>query len=409
MSKARAQSVAQLMVDGGTPARTVPFPGWPYFEPDEVEAVAAVLRSGKVNYWTGEEGREFEREYAAHLGRRHAVALANGTVALELALHVLGIGPGDEVLVPSRTFIASASCAVMRGAVPVCIDVDPVSQNLTVATMRPRLTPRTRAIVAVHLAGWPCEMDSIMAFAREHNLKVVEDCAQAHGATYKGKPVGSFGHVAAFSFCQDKIITTGGEGGLLALDEEEQWKAAWAYKDHGKGYDAAYCREHGPGFRWLHESFGTNWRLTEMQSALGRIQLRRLPEMVERRRQNAALLTAALRGMDGLRVPQPRAHIGHAFYKYYAFVRPEKLKPGWDRDRIVEAICAEGVPCYSGSCGEIYLEKAFSDAMRPAERFPVARQLAETSLMFLVHPTLGDEEMQATARAVAKVMEVAAR
>lgn len=258
------------------------FPDWPCFEPDEIAAATAVLRSGKVNYWTGEEGRQFENEFAEFCGTKHAVCLANGTLALELALQVMGIGDGDEVVTTSRTFIASASCAAMRGARPVCVDVDRESQNLSANTIRQAITPRTKAIIAVHLAGWPCDMDPILALAAEHGLKVIEDCAQAQGAEYKGRPVGSMGEAAAFSFCQDKIMTTGGEGGMLVTNDSELWNRAWSYKDHGKNYGAAFHGQHGPGFRWLHDSFGTNWRMTEMQAAIGRVSLRKVSDWVKK-------------------------------------------------------------------------------------------------------------------------------
>jgi hypothetical protein len=396
-----------LAIDGAKPTLDKTLPGWPYFAPDEIEAASAVLASGKVNYWTGEEGRHFEREYAAYVGTKYAIALANGTVALELALHALGIGQGDEVIVPSRTFIASASCAVMRGAVPVIADVDPVSGNLTAETIAPLLTPRTKAIIAVHLAGWPCDMNPIMELARKHGIKVIEDCAQAHGATYKGRAVGSIGDIAAFSFCQDKILSTGGEGGLITSDDERIWNLAWSFKDHGKSFDAVYNREHPIGFRWLHDSFGTNWRLTEMQSAIGRVLLRKLPDRVQLRRRNAAILDQEFSRIPALRVVSPSRDFGHSYYKYYAYIRPELLRDGWNRDRIMAAICAEGVPCSTGSCSEIYLEKAFPLAMRPAKRLPSAARLSETSLMFLVHPTLSAGDMYATASAVEKVMAVA--
>jgi dTDP-4-amino-4,6-dideoxygalactose transaminase len=296
----------------------------------------------------------------------------------------------------------------MRGATPVMADVDPVSQNVTVETLRAVLTPKTRAVIAVHLAGWPCDMDPIMAFALEHGLKVIEDCAQCHGATYKGRPVGSLGDAAAFSFCQDKIMTTGGEGGMLTTNDPELWARAWAFKDHGKSYDAVYHRPHPPGFRWLHESFGTNWRLTEMQSAIGRVQLQRLPVWIEHRRRYAGLLTECFTALPALRVTAPPPEIGHAYYKYYAFVRPELLKEGWDRDRIMAAINAEGIPCFSGSCSEIYREKAFEkERMAQLRRLPVARQLGETSLMFLVHPTLSELDMRDTCAAVEKVIRAA--
>jgi len=315
----------RLAIEGGVPVRAALFAPWPFYAPDEIAAVSQVLASGRVNYWTGDEARAFERDYAGHTGCRYAIALANGTAALELALYALGIGAGDEVVVPSRTFIACASCAVMRGCIPVCTEVDPESQNLTAETIRAVLTPRTRAIIAVHLAGWPCDMDSIMALARERNLKVIEDCAQAHGATYGGRPVGSIGNVGAFSFCQDKIITTGGEGGMLVTNDATVWAKAWSYKDHGKSYDAIYNRPApGPGlFNWIHESFGTNWRMTEMQAAIGRTQLRKLGGWCEARRRNAAVLTQALSRAPALRLTIPRDGIGHAYYKYYAFVRSE--------------------------------------------------------------------------------------
>lgn len=402
-------ATAKLAMNGGPPVRAIPFAPWPDFAPEEIEAAANVLRSGKVNYWTGEEGRHFEKEFATRAGCKYGVALANGTVALELALYSLRIGPGDEVIVPSRTFMGSASCIIMRGAKPVFADVDAHSQNISAETILPHLTSKTRAIIAVHLAGWPCEMDAILELARRHALVVIEDCAQCHGASYKGKPVGSFGDVAAFSFCQDKIMTTGGEGGMLTTNNEALWERAWSYKDHGKSFDAVYRRAHLAGFRWLHESFGTNWRLTEFQSAIGRMQLQKLPRMVAARRANAAILSERFRRHAALRITLPPADVRHSFYKYYAFVRPENLRFGWTRDRIVAAIAAEGIPCFTGSCSEIYLERAFPAEMRPTERLPIARELGETSLMFLVHPTLTENDMLETCRAVEKVLNAATK
>lgn len=391
------------------PSAVRTLPGWPSFEADEIEAAAQVLRSGKVNYWTGEEGRKFEEEFAAFAGCRYGVAVANGTVALELALYALGVGDGDDVVTTSRTFVASASCAVMRGARPVMADVDCESQNVTAETLREALTPRTRAVIVVHLAGWPCDMDPIMELARQHGFKVIEDCAQAHGATYKGRPVGSLGDIAAFSFCQDKIITTGGEGGLLATNDESLREKAWGFKDHGKSFDAVYRRQHAPGFRWLHESFGTNWRITEMQSAIGRAALRKLPAWVETRRRNASILTSYFEPLDAVRVTVPPPEIGHSYYKYYALVRPERLRSGWDRDRVVAEIKSAGVPCFTGSCSEIYLEKAFPAELRPPHRLPVARELGETSLLLQVHPTLSEEDVHYMGSVAAGVIAQAMR
>lgn len=385
-------------------------PPWPSFTQEEADAVHRVLLSNKVNYWTGTETREFEKEFAAYFGSPYAVALANGTVALDLALQVLGIGPGDEVIVTTRTFLASATCVVNAGATPVFADVDRDTQNITPDTCRAVLTPRTKAIICVHLAGWPCDMPGFKQLADEHGLALIEDCAQSHGARIDGQHTGTFGDFGVFSFCQDKIMTTGGEGGMLICNREDYWRKAWSYKDHGKDWDAVYNREHPPGFRWLHEHFGTNWRMLEMQAVIGRIQLQRLPEWTAKRQQNAAMLLEAFRKIPALRVPWPEAPFENAGYKFYAFVRPEALKEGWDRDRIMNAVMAKDVPCLSGSCSEIYLEKCFQDAgLAPAERLPVAKELGETSLMFLIHPTLEAEHLQKVIDAVDAVMAEASR
>lgn len=386
------------------------FSPWPSFTAEEAKAVQQVLLSNKVNYWTGQECREFEKEFAAWADATHAVALANGTLALDVALKALGIGPGDEVVVTPRTFIASISCVVNAGATPVFADVELDSGNISAATIAKVLTPQTRAVICVHLAGWPCDMDPIMELAEQHGLKVIEDCAQAHGARYKGRSVGSIGHVGAWSFCQDKIMTTGGEGGMVTTNDEALWRAMWSFKDHGKSYAAVYEREHAPGFRWLHESFGTNWRMLEMQAAIGRIQLKSMPEWTALRTRNALSILAACRKSSALRVPEISGAIVHAHYKCYAYVEPNQLVEGWSRDRIVSEINALGVPCYQGSCSEVYLEKAFdSTGWRPAERLPSAKELGDSSVMFLVHPTLTEAEIQQTCDAINTVMEKACR
>ena len=368
---------------------------WPSFDEEQVAAVAATLASGKVNYWTGTEGRDFEHEFATWTKTRRAIALANGTLALDVALKALNIGPGDEVIVTPRTFIASVSCVVNAGATPVFVDVDRDSGNISAATIAPALTDRTRAIIPVHLAGWPCDMDAIMEIANARGIKVIEDCAQAHGAAIGGRPVGSIGHVGAWSFCQDKIMTTGGEGGMVTTDDEELWSTMWSFKDHGKSWNAVYERDHPPGFRWVHESFGTNWRMLEMQSVIGRIQLRRMAGWTARRTEIAQRFAAVLAEFpDIVRVPTPTAGFTHAYYRLYGYVRPEALPTGWSRDRIVAEMVERRVGVMHGSCSEVYLEKAFDNTpWRPAQSLPVARQLGETSLMFLTHPTMSDAEV----------------
>lgn len=391
------------------------FSPWPSFTQEEADAISRVLLSNKVNYWTGTECRKFEKEFAAWTGTDYAVALANGTLALDVALQAMGIGEGDEVIVTPRSFIASVSTVVNAGAIPVFADVDNNTGNISATTIAPHITDKTKAIICVHLAGWPCDMDEIMALAKQHNLWVIEDCAQAHGAKYKGRPVGSIGHVGAWSFCQDKIMTTGGEGGMVTTNDKALWQKMWEYKDHGKNYDSIYHKQHPPGFRWLHDSFGTNWRMMEMQAVIGRMQLKKMAEWTKIRTQNAKILRDALTQFAGeqqfLRIPDIEFHqvMGgdsvHAYYKYYVYVRPENLPENINRDSILNALNEKKIPCFSGSCSEIYLEKAFDNhPSRPNARLTVAKELGETSLMFLIHPTLTTNEMQTIATTTVDVL-----
>jgi len=380
------------------------FPVWPEYAEDEVNAVQAVLRSGKVNYWSGDQGSRFEKEFATYVGTEYAIALANGTLALEAALYALGIGDGDEVIVPARTFVATASCVVMRGAIPVVADIDLCSGNLTVETIEAARTERTKAIIVVHLGGWPCDMPEIMAYAETHGLKVIEDCAQAHGAEIDGRKVGSFGHAAAFSFCQDKIISTGGEGGMLVSNDHEVWRKAWALKDHGRDYDEVFNREHGPGHRWFCTTFGSNWRLTELQSAIGRIQLKKLPEWLAIRRLYAAMIIDDLSDVSGLNIHVPRDGIQHAYYRFYASIDLGSLHHDWNQDRVISAIAAEGIPCFHGSCSEIYREKAFESLMSDRYPLPNAQLSGQGSIALLLHPTLQEEHIERTIEVVRKVL-----
>ncbi|HEX7525875.1 MAG TPA: DegT/DnrJ/EryC1/StrS aminotransferase family protein [Gaiellaceae bacterium] len=402
----------KLAVDGGVPVRSTPMPTWPSPSEAQIEAVTATLRSGHINYWTGCEGRSLELDYAEKLGRAHAIAVANGTLALELALRAFHIGPRDEVVVPSRGFMASASCVVAVGARPVFADVDPESSNVTAETLEAALTKLTSAIIVVHVAGWPVEMDPVIDLARNRGLLVIEDCAHAHGATYRGAPLGSFGDAACFSFCQDKIVAAG-EGGLLALDDDDAFALAWEYKDHGTSLAKISDPEfmgRPASFRWVHDSFGSNYRMPELEAAMARAGERELPAAHARRAELASRLARGIAGVRGLRVPLPPAHCEHAFYRLYAYVEPAELAGGWDRDRVLFAIAAEGVPVQYGACAELYREEAFVLAgLGPGHRLPGAARAHETSLAFFVHPTLADSDIDDVIAAVRKVMKIAAR
>lgn len=383
-----------------------PFSPWPSYTQEEADAISSVLLSNKVNYWTGNECREFEKEFAIFSDCSYAIAVSNGTVALELALKALNVGTGDEVIVTPRTFLASISSIVSVGAIPIFADVDPNSQNITPETIQKVLTAKTKAIICVHLAGWPCDMKPIMTLATDNNLLVIEDCAQAHGAKYNGQSVGSMGDIGCWSFCQDKIMTTGGEGGMITTNNKKLWSSLWSYKDHGKSWKKIYEVEHNkPGFRWLHDSFGTNARMTEIQAAIGRIQLKRMQQWHKSRTKNARrILKTAKQFPSILSVPNIPNNIEHAWYKCYVFVKPEGLAKDSNRDRIMQKINARGIPCYTGSCSEAYLEKAFDNTpWRPEFRLPVAKKLGETSLMFLVHPTMTLLEIEKTQHALSEI------
>ena len=387
-------------VEGASLAQA-PDEHWPFYAEDEIAAVAGVLRSGKVNQWTGGEVFAFQRALEERFQGGHGIALANGSLALELALRAFGIGPGDEVVVTPRTFVASAFCAMLVGATPVFADVDPESGNITAETIEAVLTDRTRAVIPVHLGGWPADMEPIMALARRRGLKVIEDCAQAVGAEIDGRPSGSFGDSAAFSFCQDKIISTGGEGGYTSFQDRAAWEWAWSFKDHGKSHAKAFEPNPRPGFRWLHDSVGTNWRMPGPLAAIGLAQLAKLDQWVATRQRNAGIWSDALAGVGGLALPMPREGMRHALYKLYAYL-PERPDAERLRDLILQRSTQAGLRVFSGSCSEVYLERGFEDLPRPD--LPAARSLGRRSLMVEVHPTLRPDALERRAHALAEIV-----
>lgn len=394
------------------------FAPWPYFSEDEIQAVVNVLTSGQINQWTGNEIHGFEEEFSRYIGTTHAVALANGSLALDLALVALDIGKGDEVIVTPRSFVASASCIALRGAIPVFVEVDPVSQNITVETISKAVGKKTRAVIAVNLAGWPCDLKRIKSFCEEKKIFLIEDCAQSLGAKLEGSMAGSFGDCAIFSFCQDKIMTTGGEGGMLVTDNTDIWEKVWSYKDHGKNYDTVFRKDHQPGFKWLVENFGTNCRMTEMQAAMGRVMLKKVDGWVRKRREFADLYNTAFDRIPGLRTTKPETEVYHSYYKYYVFIDQDKLKGPWNRDAVIDSLTKAGIPCNIGVCPEIYNEKAFKKGCykihgakknRETVFLPVAKQLGESSIMFMVHPTLNPESIHYVIDQVKHVMKKAVR
>lgn len=380
------------------------FSPWPSYTEEEARIVAEVLRSNQVNYWTGGHGKAFEDEYAAWCGTQYAVALSNGTIALELALKAMGIGPGDEVITTPRTFIASASAIVAVGAKPVFADVELETQNISAKTISRVITPATKAVIVVHLAGLPAEMDEIMSLAADFNFYVIEDCAQAHGASYKGRSVGSIGHVGCWSFCQDKIITTAGEGGMITTNDPELYDFIWSYKDHGKNRQKILDGNGPRGkFRWLHDSFGSNYRMTEIQAAVGRYQLKKIEEWCDTRRKFMSMYDTIIEQFSFLRSIKIPEYSKHAGYKYYFFLQ-ESVDIHF-RDEILDRLTERNIPAFQGSCSEIYLEDAFGEELRPHSRLTNAKLLGDTSVMLLVHPSLQQREVAKICHSLKEVLE----
>lgn len=380
---------------------------WPRHEPDEIEAVAHVLRSGKVNALVhGEQNREFAAEFARFVGMPEGMCLANGTLTLEVALRALGIGPGHEVIVPARSFFATASCVLAVGALPVFADIDPVSQNIDPASVERLVTPATRAVICVHLAGWPCDMDALGRICGDHGLHLIEDCAQAHGATWRGRQVGSFGAASSFSFCTDKIMSTGGEGGLLLFRDHQAWLRGWAFKDHGKSYAKVTDGAGTPGaFRYIHDTPGSNYRMTEMQAALGRCQLAKLPRWLAARRRNAETLLGALANVPGLLLPEPPAEVGHAWYKFHIRLSGDAEEAEQRRRAVLATLVARGIPAGSGSCPDMSREHALSGLpIRRDGLLANAVDLGRRTLMFPVDHTLERADMLRMAEEIGSAM-----
>jgi dTDP-4-amino-4,6-dideoxygalactose transaminase len=332
---------AQLAIDGGSPVRDVrtnPWPRWPIFDSTEEQALLRVLH-GSV-WWSvpGTEGPEFEREFAAYHDARFGVGCANGTVALDVALRALGIGCGDEVIVPAYTFVATASAVLGVGGVPVFVDIDPDTLNMDPAAIEPAITPRTAAVIPVHIAGRPADMDAVLAIARKRGIAVIEDAAQAHAAAWRGTGVGALGDIGTFSFQASKNLNAG-EGGIVVTNREDLADAAWSVVNIGRVRNGAW---------YNHQVYGSNFRITEFQSALLRAQLTRLPEQTARRSASAQALRERLTGINGIRLPAEDPRITRHAYHLFTFRYEPDVFGGRPASQFLKALAAEGVPCSDG-------------------------------------------------------------
>ena len=384
---------------------------WPYFDEEMINITKEILSSGKVNYWTGNHCRQFELSFAKLFEQKYSVSLMNGSVALTAAYMSLELKKDDEVITTPRTFIATTYAMQILGIKPVFVDVCRNSGTITSNNIERAINSKTKAIAVVHIGGWPADMESICALAKKYNLKVIEDCSQAHGAKINNKPVGSFGDIATWSFCQDKIISTGGEGGMISTNNEILMDKIWSYKDHGKTRNAVYKINHNPGYRWVHERIGTNMRMTEIQAAIGEIQLKRLDKWIDLRNRNAFILFDHLKDIPCIRIPMPESNIKSAWYKFYVYLEFNNLKSDWNRNKIISELAKKNFPSFYGSCSEIYLEKGLKNFKISGykERLEFAEELGKTSLMFLVHPTITINQITNYAENIRKVLMKASK
>ncbi len=351
----------KLAIDGGPKAVEGPLPGWPWFSEAAIQGVEEVLRSGKVNYWTGRKGMQFEKTYADWQGSKFAISVANGTAALHTAMSALGIGPGDEVIVPSYTFIATSFSVVQAGAIPRFADVNREDHCISVESAEKLVTGRTRAIIPVHLYGNVCDMDEVNAFAKKHGLFVIEDNAEAFGGEYKGKKTGTLSDIAACSFCQNKTFTTGGEGGMVTTDNEDwAWKAR-SFRDHGYDVKARMSLlELEQKLPYIHNMVGFNYRMTEMQSAIGLAELARMEDWnMPNRRRNAGLIMDAIKDLPQvLYAPVDTPERRNGWYVMAFSLDIENMN--CDIDQFVKAAGAEGAPVWKVFWPQCHTEKAFT-------------------------------------------------
>jgi dTDP-4-amino-4,6-dideoxygalactose transaminase len=373
---------------------------YPYFDQNSIKKVVNVLKSGRVNYWTGKECGIFEKQFSNYHRLLYSVAVSNGSVALELALRALNLKKNSEVIVSPRSFVISASCVLNQGLKPIFADVND-NGNLSIENIIKTYRKTVKAIILVHLNGLSCDLDPIVKFAKEKNIFLIEDCSQAHGATYKGRPVGSFGDVAIWSFCQDKIISTGGEGGMISTNNKKIWEKCWSYKDHGKNYKSAFYKKKKIGFRWHIDQLGSNYRLTEMQAVLGRYQLKNLDKQIKKRNQIANLYINGFKNywtkFNLLKKPNfacascplknkinKKCNLClHAFYRLNLFINLKKKM----QLKIIKDLNKNKISCSVGSCPEIYREKIFKKLkFYPKKRLSNAKLLGKTSVVFSINP-----------------------
>jgi len=388
------------------------------YDQKQIKKVSQVLKKNKTNYWTGNECRKFEKEFSNYHGIKYSVTVSNGSVALELALKALNLKKTDLVIVTPRSFVISASCVLNLGLKPVFADVGD-NGNLSIEGIKKAYNRNVKAIIIVHLNGLPCDLDPILKFVKKNKLYLIEDCSQAHGAIYKGKKVGSFGDVSTWSFCQDKIISTGGEGGMISTNSQKLWLKIWSLKDHGKNHNSVFFKKHKVGFRWLHDDLGSNYRMTEMQAAIGREQLKLLNQNLRKRNLIANLYLKGLREyynkFNILKKPVLKCascplknkirkcnKCLSAYYRLNLFVNTNEL----NQIKLIELLNKNRIDCSVGSCPEIYREKLFKkNKFYSKLKLANANLLGKSSIMFPVNPNKSISLVKKEIKKIRKIMQ----
>ena len=369
---------------------------WPSFTSKEINQVSLILKSGKVNYWTGKYCKIFEKNFSNYHKIKYSVTVNSGTSALECAIKSLNLKQGSEIITTPRSYYTSASSIINCGMKPKFSDISIDSQNLDPIKLEKSINKKTKAIICVHLSGYPCDMNRILKIAKENKIYVIEDCSQAHGASILNKKVGSFGDISAWSFCQDKIISTGGEGGMVATNKLTLYKKVLSIKDNGRNYEKIKRISYSGSFNYIHDFIGSNYRMTEIQAIIGISQLKRLDQMILRRNSNAKVFNNYFHDLDNIFLLLQNSKNTNAYYRYYLFVKKSK-----NQKILINKIRSKGIECIAGSCPEIYLEKYFKNNFKVKEMFG-AKYLATRSVCLKVDQTLDIKIIHQQAKIIRK-------
>jgi dTDP-4-amino-4,6-dideoxygalactose transaminase len=381
---------------------------WPYVSKQEHKIVSDVLKSNKLNYWTGLQCKSFEKEFSSFFGKKYGVSVCNASVALDISLRSLNLPQGSEIIVTPRSYVSSASCVLNNNLKPIFADIDINSQNLSPKSIEKKINKKTKAIILVHLSGYPCEMDKIVKIAKKNKILIIEDCSQSHGAKYRNKFTGSFGDIAIWSFCNDKIMNTLGEGGMICVNNEKIYKKIWSLKDCGKNLDKIMNKASNKfDFKWVHDSQGTNLRMTEVQAAVGRYQLRQLNNSIKIRQRNASIIYRALKNSKIAIIPKIPTYISHSFYRCYVLLDKKKINNKWSKTKMIKYLNSSGIECNSGSCPEIYREGVFKKFNGRIKARNNARSINQSTISFKVHPTISLKNMKIKSKKINEIFSKA--